>query len=64
VDGVLVLDRSGSMGEPGFTGAKTKIQEAREAAALVIDLLRTVWVPESRSWVPSCEFVRQAIGPQ
>jgi hypothetical protein len=40
VDAVLVLDRSGSMGELGFTGVKTKIQEAREAAALFIDLLR------------------------
>jgi trypsin-like peptidase/VWA domain-containing protein len=41
VDGMLVLDRSGSMSQLGFTGVKTKIQEAREAAALFIDLLRT-----------------------
>jgi hypothetical protein len=41
VDAVLVLDRSGSMGELGFTGVKTKVQEAREATALFIDLLRT-----------------------
>jgi V8-like Glu-specific endopeptidase len=41
VNAVLVLDRSGSMSELGFTGAKTKIAEAREAAALFVDLLRT-----------------------
>jgi hypothetical protein len=23
-----------------------------------------VWVPESRSWVLSCEFVGEAIGPR
>ena len=37
---VLVFDRSGSMGLTGLSGA-TKIQEARAAAALFIDLLRT-----------------------
>jgi putative transposase len=26
-------------------------------------LLKSVWVPESRSWVLSCDFVGQAIGP-
>ena len=41
VNAVLVLDRSGSMSQPGFTGAKTKIAEARAAAALFVDLLRT-----------------------
>jgi hypothetical protein len=41
VNAMLVLDRSGSMSSPGFTGEKTKIEEAREAAALFIDLLRT-----------------------
>jgi len=41
VNVVLVLDRSGSMSELGFKGDKTKIEEAREAAALFIDLLRT-----------------------
>jgi len=41
VNVVLVLDRSGSMSELGFKGDKTKIQEAKEAAALFIDLLRT-----------------------
>ncbi|MGH9722485.1 MAG: trypsin-like peptidase domain-containing protein [Bryobacteraceae bacterium] len=40
VDVVLVLDRSGSMSLTGLSG-QTKIQEAREAAALFIDLLRT-----------------------
>jgi V8-like Glu-specific endopeptidase len=40
VDVVLVLDRSGSMSLPGFSGA-TKIEEARAAAALFLDLLRT-----------------------
>jgi V8-like Glu-specific endopeptidase len=41
VNVMLVLDRSGSMSALGFTGTKTKIVEAREAAALFIDLLRT-----------------------
>lgn len=41
VNAILVFDRSGSMSELGFRGDKTKIQEAREAAALFIDLLRT-----------------------
>ena len=41
VNVVLALDRSGSMSALGFRGDKTKIQEAREAAALFIDLLRT-----------------------
>ncbi len=40
VDVVLVFDRSGSMSLPGL-GGLTKIQEARQAAALFIDLLRT-----------------------
>jgi hypothetical protein len=31
----------GSMSELGFRGDKTKVQEAREAASLFIDLLRT-----------------------
>ncbi len=26
--------------------------------------LATVWVPESRSWVLSCELVGEAIGPR
>ena len=39
VDVVLVFDRSGSMSLPGVGGG-TKIQQAREAAALFIDLLR------------------------
>jgi hypothetical protein len=41
VNVVLVFDRSGSMSQLGFKGDKTKIQEAKEAAALFIDLLRT-----------------------
>lgn len=40
VDVVLVIDRSGSMGLTGLSG-HTKMQEAREAAALFVDLLRT-----------------------
>lgn len=40
VDVVLVFDRSGSMSLAGLSGA-TKIEEARAAAALFIDLLRT-----------------------
>jgi hypothetical protein len=40
VDVVLVFDRSGSMSLPGLSGI-TKIEEARAAAALFIDLLRT-----------------------
>src|SRR5688572_6574331 len=39
VDVVLVFDRSGSMSLPGLGGG-TKIQQAREAAALFVDLLR------------------------
>jgi V8-like Glu-specific endopeptidase len=39
VDVVLVFDKSGSMSLPGLGGG-TKIQQAREAAALFIDLLR------------------------
>jgi hypothetical protein len=41
VDVVLVLDRSGSMSQLGFTGVRSKIEEARRAAALFIDLVRT-----------------------
>jgi len=41
VNVMLVFDRSGSMSALGFRGDKTKVQEAREAAALFIDLLRT-----------------------
>lgn len=40
VDVVLVFDQSGSMTLPGLGGG-TKIEQAREAAALFIDLLRT-----------------------
>lgn len=40
VDVVLVFDRSGSMGLPDLAGG-TKIEQARRAAALFIDLLRT-----------------------
>lgn len=40
VDVVLVFDRSGSMSLPGLGGG-TKIEQAREAAALFVDLLRT-----------------------
>ena len=40
VDVVLVFDRSGSMILPGLGGG-TKIEQARDAAALFIDLLRT-----------------------
>jgi hypothetical protein len=40
VDVVLVFDRSGSMTLPGLGGG-TKIEQAREAAALFVDLLRT-----------------------
>ena len=40
VDVILVFDRSGSMSLPGLSGA-TKIEEARAAAALFVDLLRT-----------------------
>ncbi len=39
VDVVLVFDKSGSMSLPGLGGG-TKIQQAREAAALFVDLLR------------------------
>lgn len=39
VDVVLVFDKSGSMSLPGLGGG-TKIQQAREAAALFADLLR------------------------
>ena len=39
VDVVLVFDQSGSMSLPGLGGG-TKIQQAREAAALFVDLLR------------------------
>jgi hypothetical protein len=41
VNAMLVLDRSGSMSGLGFRGDKTKMQEAKEAAALFVDLLRT-----------------------
>jgi hypothetical protein len=40
VDVVLVFDRSGSMSLPGLGSGLTKIQEARQAAALFVDLLR------------------------
>lgn len=40
VDVVLVFDKSGSMSLPGLGGG-TKIQQARDAAALFVDLLRT-----------------------
>jgi V8-like Glu-specific endopeptidase len=40
VDVMLVFDRSGSMSLPGLGGG-TKIEQAREAAALFVDLLRT-----------------------
>ncbi len=40
VDVVLVFDKSGSMTLPGLGGG-TKIEQAREAAALFVDLLRT-----------------------
>jgi uncharacterized protein (DUF58 family) len=39
VDVVLVLDRSGSMGLAGLSGS-TKMEEAREATATFIDLIR------------------------
>lgn len=39
VDVVLVFDRSGSMSLPGLGGG-TKIEQARDAAALFVDLLR------------------------
>lgn len=41
VDVMVVLDRSGSMSQMGFTGVRSKIEEARSAAALFIDLVRT-----------------------
>jgi hypothetical protein len=41
VDVMLVFDRSGSMSLPGVGSGLTKIQEARQAAALFVDLLRT-----------------------
>jgi V8-like Glu-specific endopeptidase len=40
VDVVLVFDKSGSMTLPGLGGG-TKIEQAREAAALFVDLLQT-----------------------
>ena len=40
VDVVLVFDKSGSMSLPGLGGG-TKIEQARDAAALFIDLLRS-----------------------
>src|SRR5687768_6441145 len=40
VDVMLVFDKSGSMSLPGLGGG-TKIEQAREAAALFVDLLRT-----------------------
>jgi hypothetical protein len=41
VDVMLVLDRSGSMSLPSGNSASTKIEDARRAAALFLDLLRT-----------------------
>lgn len=41
VDVMLVLDRSGSMSLPSGSAGQSKIQHARRAAALFLDLLRT-----------------------
>lgn len=38
---VLVMDRSGSMSEPALHGTRTKLQEARDAASLFVQLLRS-----------------------
>jgi hypothetical protein len=40
-DAVLVLDRSGSMSAPGLLPGRTKMQEARDAASLFVQLVRT-----------------------
>ncbi|MEO5662698.1 MAG: vWA domain-containing protein [Nocardioides sp.] len=37
---VLVMDRSGSMSQPALHGTRTKLQEARDAASLFVQLLR------------------------
>ena len=52
VNVVLVFDRSGSMSLPGVGGG-TKIQQAREAAALFIDLLRLDRDAIAAGWSPS-----------
>lgn len=39
-DIMLVIDHSGSMGEPASTGVGTKMAEAREAASLFVQLVR------------------------
>jgi Mg-chelatase subunit ChlD len=39
-DLVLVMDRSGSMSAPGITPGRTKMQEARDAASLFVQLVR------------------------
>jgi hypothetical protein len=40
-DVMLVMDRSGSMSDPGIVPGRTKMQEARDAASLFVRLLRT-----------------------
>jgi hypothetical protein len=40
-DVVLVMDRSGSMSAPGLLPGRTKMQEARDAASLFVQLVRT-----------------------
>jgi hypothetical protein len=40
VDAILVFDRSGSMSLPSHTAGMTKIEHARRAAALFVDLIR------------------------
>ncbi|WP_314503857.1 vWA domain-containing protein [uncultured Microbacterium sp.] len=38
---VLVMDRSGSMSQPALHGTRTKLQEARDAASLFVQLVRS-----------------------
>jgi Trypsin-like peptidase domain/von Willebrand factor type A domain len=39
-DVMLVMDRSGSMADPGMTPGRTKMEEARDAASLFVQLVR------------------------
>jgi hypothetical protein len=58
-----------SVYQRGWGSAYPALARGRIGAEQVRDLLARhplggVWVPESRSWVLSCEFVGQAIGPR
>ena len=41
IDVMIVFDRSGSMSLPGLSGGLTKLQEAKQAASLFVELLQT-----------------------